>query len=285
MFDDDFVEGIIKDSLALDEDALMKKTYKTMKGKRRFAKPMLTGSENIPEGPVLFIANHSTMASDVAHVMPMLNEARGRVVRGMNDRAFYTNAKVRKFMIGSGNVMGHPKIGSALFAAGKDVLVFPGGAHEANKDLDLRYTVQWKQRTGFVRLAAEHGVPIVPVGIVGPDEFYDRYMDRDQVRDSVIGRLMLRAGVSQKFLDSDSLPPIPKGYMGGLLPKPKQVLVHIGEPISTRRFKGKDISQESQNKLRDKAKEGLEAAIEKMLLLQEEENGRLWNRLAWWKRL
>lgn len=288
MFDDDFIQGIVNDSLALDEVAVMEETHKTIKKLGRFSKPVLTGAENIPEGPVLFISNHSTMAGDVAVVQPMLSAASERVVRGMNDRMFYKNPKVRKWSINAGAVMGHPEIGSALFAAGKDVLVFPGGAHEANKNLDLRYTIQWKQRTGFVRLAARHGVPIVPVGIVGPDEFYDRYMDRDEVRDSAFGRLLLRAGVSEEYLNSDSLPPIPKGFMGTLLPKPKQVFVHIGKPISTRRFKGKNISQASQNKLRDQAKERLEDAIAQMLSLREkmheEKREDRWDRLTWWKR-
>jgi 1-acyl-sn-glycerol-3-phosphate acyltransferase len=284
MFKDDFIQGIVKDSLALDEEVLMESTHKTMKTLRRFSKPVLTGSENIPEGPVLFVGNHSTMATDVAVALPMLNEASDRVVRGMNDRMFYQNPKVRKWVIGTGGVMGHPEIGAALFEAGKSVLVFPGGAFEANKNLDLRYTIQWKQRTGFVRLAARHGVPIVPVGIVGPDEWYDRYMDRDEVRDSVFGRMLLRAGVSQEYLDSDSLPPIPKGFMGTLIPKRKQVFIHIGKPISTRRFKGKNISQASQNKLRDQSKERLEDAIQQMLSLREQRSDGKRNLLNWWKR-
>lgn len=166
--------------------------------------------------------------------------------------------------------MGHPDIGSVLFEANKDILVFPGGAHEANKNLDLRYTIQWKQRTGFVRLAAKHGVPIVPMGIVGPDEWYDRYLDRDELRDSVFGKLLRRAGASEKFMNSDHLPPIPRGFMGTLIPKWKQVFIHFGKPIKTGRYKGKNISQASQFKVRDQAKAELEAAIERMLSLREE---------------
>jgi 1-acyl-sn-glycerol-3-phosphate acyltransferase len=210
------------------------------------------------------------MAGDVAVALPVLSEATGRVVRGMNDRAFYENPRLRKWSIGIGGVMGHPDIGAALFEAGKDILVFPGGAHEANKNLDLRYTIQWKQRTGFVRLAAKHGVPIVPVGIVGPDEWYDRYLDRDELRDSVFGKLLRRAGASEEFMNSDQLPPIPRGFMGTLLPKWKQVFIHFGKPIKTGRFKGKNISQASQFKLRDQSKAELEAAIETMLAFREE---------------
>lgn len=202
--------------------------------------------------------------------MSLLAEAAGRLVRGMNDRMFYQNPRLCDWSVKSGGVMGHPAIGSALFAAGKDILVFPGGAYEANKNVDLRYTVQWKERTGFVRLAAKHGIPIVPVGIVGPDDWYDRYLERDDLAESALGKLLQRAGVSKAFLQSDLAPPIPRGFMGTLLPKPQQVFIHFGKPIKTGRFKGKNISQASQFKIRDQAKEGLESAIEKMLSLREE---------------
>lgn len=268
--DDQLVQSIIADTLALDESAMMENADRFLARLRRFSKPVVTGAENIPDTPALFIANHSTMAGDTVVVLPLLAEAAGRVVRGMNDRVFYENPRVRAWSINSGGVMGDQDIGSALFEAGKDVLVFPGGAYEANKNMDLRYTVQWKQRTGFVRLAAKHGVPIVPVGIVGPDEWYDRYLERDELAGSALGKFLIRAGVSEKFLNSDHAPPIPRGFMGSLLPKPKQVFIHVGKPIKTGRYKGKNISQASQFKLRDQAKAGLESAIEEMLALREE---------------
>jgi 1-acyl-sn-glycerol-3-phosphate acyltransferase len=138
--------------------------------------------------------------------------------------------------------------------------------------------VQWKQRTGFVRLAAKHGVPIVPMGIVGPDDWYDRYLERDDLADSALGRMLLRAGVSEKFLNSDLAPPIPRGFMGTLLPKPRQVFIHFGKPIKTGRFKDKNISQASQFKIRDQAKAGLEAAIQEMLMLRKDMHANRKNR-------
>ena len=267
---DKLVEEILESTLSLDEEAMMDSARHALKRLRRFSKPVVTGIENIPDAPALFVGNHSTMAGDTVVALPLLAEAAGRVVRGMNDRGFYENPRLRQWSINNGGVMGHPDIGSALFEANKDILVFPGGAHEANKNLDLRYTIQWKQRTGFVRLAAKHGVPIVPMGIVGPDEWYDRYLDRDELRDSVFGKLLRRAGVSEEFLNSDELPPIPRGFMGTLLPKWKQVFIHFGKPINTGRYKGKNISQASQFKVRDQAKAELEAAIERMLSLREE---------------
>ena len=265
------IQEIIEGSLSIDEDAqsaTLEKMYRILK---LLASPTIVGAENIPTGPVLYIGNHSTMALDVMVAVPALQQASGRFVRGMSDEIMYRNPALRKRIVGSGAVMGHQEIGSALFAAGKDLLLFPGGAYEANKNLDERYAIKWKQRTGFVRMAAKHGVPIVPVGIVGPDEWFGRYMDRDEVANSRLATLMKWAGVSDEFISSDQLPPIPRGLFGTLCPKPQRVYISIGKPVATRAYKGKTISVAAQKKLRDISKERLQQCIGDMLLLQTQD--------------
>ena len=266
--DPQVIQEIIEASLNIDEaaqSATIEKLYRVIK---LLTSPTFVGAENIPKGPVLFIGNHSTMAFDVLVAIPSLQQLSGRFVRGMSDEIMYRNPALRKRIVGGGAVMGHQDIGSALFAAGKDILLFPGGAYEANKNLDERYTLKWKQRTGFVRMAAKHGVPIVPVGIVGPEDWFGRYMDRDEVANSWLANLMRRAGASDEFINSDQLPPIPKGLFGTWLPKPQRVYMCIGKPIETRVYKGKSISMVAQKKLRDVSKERLQQCIGDMLSLR-----------------
>ena len=45
-----------------------------------------------------------------------------------------------------------------------------GGAHEV---MSTEYQLQWKDRLGFVRQAAKHGAPIVPVATVGTNDMLD----------------------------------------------------------------------------------------------------------------
>lgn len=267
----DVVAEIIEMSLALDEEAAIARINKLKRVVQFIANPTIVGGENIPDGPVLYIGNHSTMAMDVVVVIPALLEASGRFVRGMSDEIMYRTPGTRKFVVGQGAVMGHAAIGDALFKAGKDILLFPGGAYEANKNLDQRYTLQWKQRTGFTRMAAKHGVPIVPVGIVGPDEWFGRYMDRDNVAHSWLGKLMRWGGASEEFLQSDQVPVIPRGMFGTLIPRPQNAYISIGKPIATHQYKGKKLSAANQQKLRDQTKESLEKCIADMLLLQAQD--------------
>lgn len=267
----EIVQEIIDLSMAIDEDEAMARVDSMARVAKFVANPTIVGADNIPDGPVLYISNHSTMAMDVTVAVPALQQASGRFVRGMSDEIMYRTPTTRKLVTSFGAVLGHADIGDALFKAGKDILLFPGGAYEANKDLDLRYTLQWKKRTGFTRMAAKHGVPIVPVGIVGPDEWFGRYMDREKVAQSWVGDLLRLGGASDEFLKSDQVPVLPRGIFGSLIPRPQRAYICIGKPISTARFKGKNISKASQEKLRDRTRESLEDCIARMLLLQAQD--------------
>ena len=266
------IQEIIDVSLAIDEESFQRKIDKMRRFIQFLFAPTLVGAENIPDGPALFVANHSTMAADVLVAMPLLTHAAGRAIRGMSDEIMYRYPKARRHIAASGAVMGNQAIGDALFDVGKDVLLFPGGAHEANKDLSERYEIKWKERTGFVRLAARHGVPIVPVGIVGPDEWFGRYMDRDEVRHSFVGKLMSFGAPGDDFLQSDQVPPIPKGLFGTMIPKPKRAYLAIGEPVDTLCYKSTEPSLKAQRALRDQVRERLRGCIDDMLRLQAQES-------------
>lgn len=272
---DEIVQEIIDMSLEVDETTAMARVEKTGRIVRAIANPTVVGSDNVPPGPALFIANHSTLALDVVVAIPALQHASGRFIRGMSDEIMYRTPRMRQFVTSQGAVMGHAAIGDAMFEAGKDILLFPGGAYEANKNLEQRYTLQWKERMGFTRMAAKHGVPIVPVGIVGPDEWFGRYMDRDELADSWLGGLLRLGGASDEFLQSDQAPVIPRGMFGTLIPRPQRAYMSIGKPISTKQFKGKKLSKTNQVKVRDQTKESLEQCIADMLLLQAQDRDKV----------
>lgn len=59
-----------------------------------------------------------------------------------------------------------------LLDRGFDVLVFPGGFLDALRPFNARYEVHWGDRSGFFQVAAECGVPIVPVANCGSHAQY-----------------------------------------------------------------------------------------------------------------
>ena len=59
---------------------------------------------------------------------------------------------------------------SALMRAGQHLMVFPGGQREVFKRKNEAYRLIWKERIGFVTLAAAFGYSIVPFASLGADE-------------------------------------------------------------------------------------------------------------------
>jgi 1-acyl-sn-glycerol-3-phosphate acyltransferase len=69
-----------------------------------------------------------------------------------------------------GAVAASPENAAQALASGAALLVYPGGDHEVHRPSWEGHTVNFNGRRGFVRLALEHDVPIVPVVSIGGQE-------------------------------------------------------------------------------------------------------------------
>jgi 1-acyl-sn-glycerol-3-phosphate acyltransferase len=132
------------------------------------------GLGNIPDsGPVLLIGNHSggNMSPDTTVFTLAFSTYFGA------ERAFYQLAhnlvltmpglaSLRKF----GTVAASPANARKALEAGAALLVYPGGDYEVHRPSWERNRVDFGRRKGFLRLALEHDVPIVPVVSIGGQE-------------------------------------------------------------------------------------------------------------------
>jgi 1-acyl-sn-glycerol-3-phosphate acyltransferase len=132
------------------------------------------GLGNIPdEGPVLLVGNHSggNMTPDTTVFTLAFNTYFGV------ERAFYQLAhnlvlsmpalsQLRKF----GTVAASPANAGKALKSGAALLVYPGGDYEVHRPSWNRNRVDFDGRMGFIRLALEHNVPIVPVVSIGGQE-------------------------------------------------------------------------------------------------------------------
>jgi 1-acyl-sn-glycerol-3-phosphate acyltransferase len=191
----------------------------------------------------------------------------------MGDKFLFSNRLSADILIRNGVVMGHPEVCSALMEDGQDMLVFPGGAYEAVKPASERYELQWKERYGFVKLAASHGYPIMPFGLVGPDEFYGHLMEGQDLPDSSLGRLATRLGLLHEDFRSDILPPIPIGSLGTLMPKPQRCYLGFGQPVNLNRYKGKTPPKNTLKKIRAQVAEQIELQLTHLLSTREQHKG------------
>jgi len=132
------------------------------------------GLGNIPEeGPVLLVGNHSggnmspdslvfTLAfSTYFGVERRFHQLAHNLVLSMPGLGF-----LRKY----GTVAASPQNAERALKSGAAVLVYPGGDHEVHRPSWEASTIDFDGRRGFVRLALEHDVPIVPVVSIGGQE-------------------------------------------------------------------------------------------------------------------
>jgi 1-acyl-sn-glycerol-3-phosphate acyltransferase len=242
---------------------------------RRYFSPTVVGLENIPERPTLFVGNHSGFGLDGFVVCPILYHEAGRFVRGLGDDIWLQNTTVGDLLINSGMIPAHPEACSAMMEDGHDLLVFPGGAHEALKPSSKRYTLQWRDRYGFVRMAARHGYPITPFGLVGPDEFYDHLIESGDFLDSWLGKLLKKAGVITENWREDLLPVIPRGLLSTLLPKPQHCYLAFGKPIAVPHYPQKStVPKPVLKRVRGETADAIDALLRDMLLLRAQERHR-----------
>ncbi len=236
--------------------------------------PVILGEENLPDKPCLFVGNHSLFALDGWVLAPLFLRELNRFPRAMGDKFLFANPRVGDIVLRTGGVMGHPDVCAALMEDGRDLLVFPGGAHEAVKSARDMYELQWKERYGFVKLAAKHGYTIMPFGMVGPDEFYGHLMEGEDLPESPIGQLLKRMGVLTEDTRRDMLPPIPVGALGTLFPKPQRCYLGFGEPIDLAHMQGKNPTKRQQQSIRGQVAEQIETQLAELLFTRAQNRGR-----------
>ena len=236
--------------------------------------PKVSGVSNVPSSPVLMVGNHSLFSLDVPFIQSSMLTETGRFVRAMADKVLFKNPSTKSLILNMGGVLGNPVVGSSLMEKGKDLMVFPGGSYEVNKPIQERYTLKWKDRVGFVRLAAKHGYTILPFATVGPVEFYDRYYEGPEWFDSPFGKLLRKTGLLSEHIRQDLLVPIPKGVMGTFIPKPQKFYLGICEPLNLSEYKSQDVNDDTLVEIRDVVAQRIEAKIHELLLMRVQESSR-----------
>jgi 1-acyl-sn-glycerol-3-phosphate acyltransferase len=240
---------------------------------KRLFNPMIIGAENIPSQPCLFVGNHSLFALDGAVITPLFMKELQRFPRGMGDKFLFANQRIAAFLLANGLVMGHPEVCTALMEDKQDLLVFPGGAYEAVKPVSRLYQLQWKERYGFVKLAALHGYTIMPFGLVGPDEFYGHWIEGRDLPESALGRVLSSLGLLTEDTRYDILPPVPLGSLGTLFPKPQRCYLGFGEPVNLSRYKGKNLTKKTLQSVRAKVAEQIELQLSLLMATREQHKG------------
>ena len=200
------------------------------------------GLHNIPaEGPVLLVGNHSggNMTPDTTVFTLAFNTYFGV------ERRFYQLAhnlvlampglsRLRKF----GTVAASHENAHKALDSGAALLVYPGGDYEVHRPIWDANKVDFNGRKGYVKLALEKDVPIVPVVAIGGQET-SIFLSRGE---RLAKLLRLDRTFRLKVLPISLAIPwgLNVGDMLGHVPLPAKITVEVLPPIYLREQFGED---------------------------------------------
>ena len=244
---------------------------------RRVCAPRVEGVERIPaQGPLLFVGNHTLYGIlDAPLIMIEVHERTGHYLRPLADHAHFSMPGWRDLVKVMGAVDGTRANCARLFEQGETVLVFPGGAREVNKRKGEKYKLVWGERTGFARMALQHGTPIVPFASVGVEDAFDIRWDAEDLLTSPLGPILRELGVRE-----DLVLPVLSGLGGLPLPRPMRLYFGFGDPIDPADFEEGSLDERAWA-LREATQRAIEARLETLFELRREDPKRsLLGRLA-----
>ncbi|MCC7078705.1 MAG: acyltransferase family protein [Acidimicrobiia bacterium] len=130
------------------------------------------GFENIPEGGALLVANHAgAFPPDAPQIQWAVRRHLERDVYMMGENLLSRVPFLGWVFRRAGGIEANPETARKLLADdGCLALVFPEGTKGTGKHMSQRYRLQRFGRGGFVRVAMDAGVPIVPVVVLGAEE-------------------------------------------------------------------------------------------------------------------
>jgi 1-acyl-sn-glycerol-3-phosphate acyltransferase len=142
---------------------------------RAYFRATVRGIDNIPaEGPVLLVGNHSggTLIADTFVFAQSFYDhfgAQRRFHQLAHDLVFKF-AGPRSLVQRYGTIPASPKNMKTALERDSALLVYPGGDEETYRPSWESDQINFAGRTGFIKLALKHNVPIVPVVAIGGQE-------------------------------------------------------------------------------------------------------------------
>jgi len=160
---------------------------------------------------------------------------------------------LRKF----GTVAASHENAQLALKSGAALLVYPGGDYEVFRPSWQRNVVDFGGRKGYVQLARETGVPIVPVAGVGGQETA-LFLDR--------GQWLAKLLRADKLLRLKSVPislALPWGLnisdLAGHIPLPAKIAIEVQDPIDAN-----EIQTDDDYSIHEKVVESLQDGVDRL---------------------
>lgn len=189
---------------------------------KNYFRVRLHNKNNLKNENYMIIGNHSGQIAIDALLIMMAFVCElwpPRTVRSMVERFVPKIPFFGELITGAGHVLGDRKNCLYLLERGENILVFPEGVKGIAKPTSKFYQLQ-DFTSGFFKLALQTKTNILPIAVVGAEEFYPHVTHFPKIA---------------KFLKLPVLPLTPAfPFLGilGALPLPSPVDIYIGKPFS-----------------------------------------------------
>jgi len=190
--------------------------------------------QNVPrDGPFVAIGNHSggPMLPDVFAMISHWWKIFGveKPAYAMVHDVVFKIPVIRNLLIRMGALRASRANASKVLDLGGVVVAYPGGTVEALRSFRNRNRIDFGGHTGFIEVALEHGVPILPVVNIGGHEVYFTLFS---------SRLLARLTGIERLTGVKTLP-VNLGLPWGIwptgflpyLPLPSKIVFRVGKPI------------------------------------------------------
>jgi 1-acyl-sn-glycerol-3-phosphate acyltransferase len=241
---------------------------------RLYFNPVFYGMKNIDSTkPALFVSNHTIYGvMDVPLMVAEIYKEKGFLINSLGDTRHYKSQIWSDFLTRGGMSHGDRETCGNLMKQKKNILVFPGGAHEVFKCKGEKYKLNWRERYGFVSMAIQYSYPIIPIAQVGYEDAYDILIDSNEMLATTIGDKIRKSKFVNKFLkNEENLPPIVRGLGLTSIPRPERLYFSIGKPIDTKKYNEDYKDKEALVTLKDIVKKALTGEINSLLNIREQD--------------
>jgi 1-acyl-sn-glycerol-3-phosphate acyltransferase len=140
-------------------------------------------------------------------------------IRTLGASVLFRLPLVREWTLWTGGIDARRSVAEQALDRGRTILVRPGGEAEQLRTTRGREIVYLQHRKGFIRLAMQKQVPVVPTYVFGASDYHYTWG----------GMFALREWIQKRF---GVCLPIAFGYWGSLCPLPVRTTVVFGKPLS-----------------------------------------------------
>ena len=148
--------------------------HRSWNARRRWHRYEVRGIEHFDAvGPALLVGYHGRpVAHDLCMLQEWLRERDGTITHAIMHAGMAEVPVMRRVIPAAGFLLGDGPGVAEAFARGRKVFVTPGAVREGARRWDVRYKVDWGGRFGWLRLAIQHRVPVIPAAGWGVDDTY-----------------------------------------------------------------------------------------------------------------